>query len=479
MAEDRAMARQRLGFPLLLAAHDHDPYVEQVEGCWIVKTGCDAVNAAIIDITWASHETPGDQPTVEVQVVKCRDYPENLDLTERVREHNRIVEQLEQAYLIDTPIGVHLVSAGIRRSESTLATFLCTLLRDGFRSSFMCDGVLIDAGAIRRNHTYPEHYTQFTYGDLKKEIPFDTEMVVVSLPGSVVAEAVRASRARAFLDPPEDWGGYMQLDEGFRWDAATNTVTHIDGAPIEADREYHVAVLLLSLNGMNRNQPLIDWANANADKIPLEEAARKAKDVIVDRCSKEIIARLGDFHDIDMDGDGLLSMHEIMAAMSKFLKREVTEVEVSNFMEAMDKDKSGSLSVRQSRECVLSRFCSTSMLDLSSSPDSVSVCSDVWCVRALVRRARIWGLGCWLSSVKNFSMQFRRSSTVCDLPSSGAGRCFTVPVTTPGVIKIQDHVPPVPLCWSLAPKMLRKVGGCPHKRVFLIRDCRYPVYSLD
>jgi hypothetical protein len=27
---------------------------------------------------------------------------------------------------------------------------------------------------------------------------------------------VRASRERAFLDPPQDWGGYMQLDDGFR-----------------------------------------------------------------------------------------------------------------------------------------------------------------------------------------------------------------------------------------------------------------------
>ncbi len=41
-------------------------------------------------------------------------------------------------------------------------------------------------------------------------------MVVVSLPGQVVVDAVRASRARAFLDPPQDWGGYMQLDDGFR-----------------------------------------------------------------------------------------------------------------------------------------------------------------------------------------------------------------------------------------------------------------------
>ncbi len=45
-------------------------------------------------------------------------------------------------------------------------------------------------------------------------------MVVVSLPGAVVVEAVRASRARAYKEPPEDWGGYMQLDDGFGYQVA-------------------------------------------------------------------------------------------------------------------------------------------------------------------------------------------------------------------------------------------------------------------
>lgn len=35
----------------------------------------------------------------------------------------------------------------------------------------------MDAGAIRRNYTYPDKYDTFTYGDLKKEVPFDSEMV--------------------------------------------------------------------------------------------------------------------------------------------------------------------------------------------------------------------------------------------------------------------------------------------------------------
>jgi hypothetical protein len=75
MAEDRELARQHIGFPLLVAAHDHDPYLERVDNCWIVKTGADALQAAIIDITWPSKDTQGKEPEVDVKIVKCSDYP--------------------------------------------------------------------------------------------------------------------------------------------------------------------------------------------------------------------------------------------------------------------------------------------------------------------------------------------------------------------------------------------------------------------
>jgi len=61
-------------------------------------------------------------------------------------------------------------------------------------------------------------------------------MVVVKLPGKVIADAVTFSRQKAFLDPPEDWGGYMQLDDGFTWDETTNTITQINGEPYEAEK---------------------------------------------------------------------------------------------------------------------------------------------------------------------------------------------------------------------------------------------------
>ncbi len=76
-----------------------------------------------------------------------------------------------QAFLTDMPKGVELRSVGVRRAEVTAGTFLCSLVRDGLRCSVPCDGVMMDAGSIRRNYVYPLDYTHFTYGDLKKATP--------------------------------------------------------------------------------------------------------------------------------------------------------------------------------------------------------------------------------------------------------------------------------------------------------------------
>ena len=74
--------------------------------------------------------------------------------------------------------------------------------------------------------------------------PSVREVAVVGLPGAVIDEAVRASRARARHDPPEDWGGYLQLDDGFCWDPAAQAVTHIDNQPLDPARTYRVRARL-------------------------------------------------------------------------------------------------------------------------------------------------------------------------------------------------------------------------------------------
>jgi 5'-nucleotidase len=85
MADDRQMAQLKLGFPLILGAHDHEPYLEQVDGACIVKTGMDAQNAAIIDVHWPDAESR--EPTVHVELVRCDDYGANADLAAACARH--------------------------------------------------------------------------------------------------------------------------------------------------------------------------------------------------------------------------------------------------------------------------------------------------------------------------------------------------------------------------------------------------------
>jgi hypothetical protein len=54
----------------------------------------------------------------------------------------------------------------------------------------------------------------------------------------------------------------MEYDEDKR------ELVTINGQPLDVEKEYHIGLLALSLNGMNRNQPLIDWANENQSKMP-------------------------------------------------------------------------------------------------------------------------------------------------------------------------------------------------------------------
>ncbi|EKX43592.1 hypothetical protein GUITHDRAFT_110397 [Guillardia theta CCMP2712] len=48
---------------------------------------------------------------------------------------------------------------------------------------------------------------------------------------------------------------------------------------------------------MNKNQPLMDWCNANPKlDFVFDEAGRPAKDIIIDCCAKIILSQLGAFH---------------------------------------------------------------------------------------------------------------------------------------------------------------------------------------
>ena len=95
----------------------------------------------------------------------------------------------------------------------------------------------VGAGSIRGNRSYKGE-PFFSYAHLKSEIPFDTLIVCLDLPGKVVSDMICFTRGFASLTPPIEKGAYLQCDEGVGWDRGTNSVSSIAGEPVSESRIY-------------------------------------------------------------------------------------------------------------------------------------------------------------------------------------------------------------------------------------------------
>lgn len=96
-------------------------------------------------------------------------------------------------------------------------------------------------GNIRADREYTGEKV-FTYAMLKGEAPFENNMiVVVKLPGYVLASAVKYSRQYALGANPTPKGMFLQVDDGITVDPENNVLT-IAGKPIDLEKKYSVAL---------------------------------------------------------------------------------------------------------------------------------------------------------------------------------------------------------------------------------------------
>lgn len=316
VADDRALIAAATAalprpFPIILGGHDHVPIVEPPggpggAGTWLVKAGQDATHALICELSWPAGPAAAAEVTVRLEPVAG--YPEDAALRALVDHHMAPVHALHLAALLCIPEGQELSSVGARHQPSTLATLLCTAIRDATRA----DLCLINGGGVRGVSTYRG---RFTYADLETELPFDNEIVSVPLPGAVLAEAVASSRSHA----PADFSGYLHADDAVLIDASAR-ITHAAGAPFDPARTYRVAIMRDLLVGMDDIEPLVAWARANPDSVPPEGAGRAIKTVVVDAFGAMLVRELGGpdaMASVDTNHDGVLSVAEIAAGIAR------------------------------------------------------------------------------------------------------------------------------------------------------------------
>lgn len=347
MADDRALADAQRSprFPVIVGGHEHVPMVVEVGGTWIVKAGSEAARAVITEIEWRDGGA-----TTTVRLEEVAGFPEDAELRALVDRHMGPVRELARATLFYVKPGELLSSKGTRRQQTTVGTLICSRLRDCLGA----DACVFNGGGIRAARDYDE---RFTYGDVEAEVPFDNEVVVAPLPGRVLRDAVAASRAKA----PAESGAFLQVDDRIVVDGA-NQIVAVDGAPLEPDRVYRVAIVRQLLLGLDHVEPLMRWAEANPSLVPPSGSGREPKMVLVQSFALEIWRELGGFEAIDTDHDDRVTSDEIAARIAQRHPSQAPSTLLANLvLRAVDADA----------DHVISRADATALASVAPRPPAV------------------------------------------------------------------------------------------------------------
>jgi 2',3'-cyclic-nucleotide 2'-phosphodiesterase (5'-nucleotidase family) len=322
--DDRALARAQRDagapFPVILGGHEHQPVRADEGGTWIVKAGSDAANAVVVDLEL---DLDGDVD-VRVRLEPVSAHEEDPALRARVDAHMARVRELETATLLSLEPGAELSSIGTRSRQTSLGALLCRRIRDCVGAE-LC---LFNGGGIRASRAYEG---RFTYGDLRREVPFDNEIVVARIPGRVVRDAVAASRAHA----PAEHGGFLQVDDAVTVDATGLVVTHVRGEALDPARDYRVALVRNLFFGLDGIEPLVRFATESPDRVPDEGSGRDVRVVLVDAFSVALWKQLGGFDAVDTNHDERVSAADVADALVR-ITRSASAVTADLIVHALD-----------------------------------------------------------------------------------------------------------------------------------------------
>lgn len=345
-SDDHALVRAQRDprFPLVIAGHDHELLVDEVDGCWVVKAGSEAANTVVVDLVWPAEEPLAgapDLPAVTLAVHPVGEFPEDPEMRARVDRHLQNVHKLDTATLFQIPPGARLSSVGVKTRQTSMGMVLCSHVRDALDA----DGCLLHGGGVRGEHDYEG---RVTYADLKAMLPYANEVVVATLPGRVVRDAVAVSRAGASAGS----SAFLQVDDRMTVEEPGHVVTAICGAPIDLDRDYRIATVQGLFGGMDQIAPLIEHARARPEAVPPRDSGREIKVVLVDAFCVELWQHLGRFQDIDADHDGVVTPGEIESAIARATAEAPSEIVVHDVLRVLDADGDGRITPQEAEAAV-------------------------------------------------------------------------------------------------------------------------------
>jgi hypothetical protein len=315
----------------------------------------------LIDLEWP--EDPSAKPSVTVSLKEVSTYAPDESLAALVQRTLVPVRELEQATLYVLQQGEELSSADANTSPSSMAVRLADAVRDTLHT----DAAILNSGAVRGKKVYDK---SVSYGDLEKECPYPTPMVVVAMPFSVFREAVKVSREPWPAKTPSS----LQVDSGVEVDAQKVPIT-IGGCEPKPDLLYTVGI---DVRVTQRNAVFAEYCRQHPERIPPADAGRPLLPILVEffcglmwtdlleratstslRASANKQERenakqlrkkcIGGFVDlIDADSNGVITIEEIHLLVEKYLGQELTSrVLVQQMLSMLDENGDGVLTIEE------------------------------------------------------------------------------------------------------------------------------------
>lgn len=298
--------------PIVLGGHDHEPCCCEGSSGVVLKAGADAVQAVLVDVVWPS--AASSEPEIHARLVDTAAYAPDAGVLKRVEHAHGMLRAMDSVVLYrHSPQLPMLSSVGHRLGEATLPTMLCTAVREDLSrdpDAPPVDCVLMQSGMIRAQQDYPSG--RLTLKQIRAELPWNGNMVVVAMPGSVLADTLAYSRRKEGV---KDSGSYLHGCDQLEVARGGRPILRVGGSAFDPDRPYQVALRRDLLVGLCGNKPLLDFAESIlGEHIPPADAGVPVRESVLRHLIHQLWLALPPFDDIDLDGDGSLSFSEIKTA---------------------------------------------------------------------------------------------------------------------------------------------------------------------
>ena len=348
--EDVELAKTGM-FPVIIGGHDHEIIHHNVSidetarsssaTCPVVKAGMNAEAAYVVDVVWhklASTNKYG-MPTVHAKLLSVNDYEKCPVLENLVQKTLAPIRALEAAtmYELDVANGENYSSVGMRFHPTSMGTFLATAMRKSPR--LQCDAVLLNSGAVRGNTVYGGENAKkkcvISFADLQCECPFDSEMLVVRMPGQVVIDAVALSRKKWAVGAAataEEAPEAFQTDDGMQ--VVEDCVTQIAGERINPKKMYAVGC---DSYDMKNNHVLATFAMQHPDHVP-SVGGSGALEILVEYFCAQQWRKILKYY-----SNSELERHTNSNSNSNSNSEHVNFLDLEIFFHQFDGDKSGSI----------------------------------------------------------------------------------------------------------------------------------------